>query len=358
MTIRVTSAAGRHSRIGYFQRRALTRIRCAPDVVFHVLVLLTCLTFGVLSVGCESREDEPSTRSDNPPGKAPPGDDPVADPPDDDPPNSASATISAIVPDLASAAGGTIVTVVTDGFSDDFSASAPAVTFAGIASTSVIAMDAVTLTAEVPPLSTGEVDVQVVGSAFTGTAAGFSIVAAAVAGEVIVNEALLNPGGLDANRDGGQSNLDDEFVELVNVRATPVDLSGHTLRDATAIRHTFANPTTLPAGGSLVVFGAGNFAAAVPAFTVLHESGHALGASSGALSLNNGGDTITLAAPSTSIIDTLTFGAGAPGVSLNRNPDGGATAPPGAHPDLADSVADPTTGGGFSPGLRVDQSLW
>jgi len=325
--------------------------------------LLACLAIGVLTAGCEPQVDDlpthPGTPVGDPPDSDPPDNDPPdSDPPSDDPPGNDTAQINTIVPGLASAAGGTVVTLTTEGFSDDFTVLAPAVTFGGVASTGVVIIDGVTVTAEIPSLSVGDVDVQVVGSAFTATATGFSIVASAAAGEVIVNEALPNPGGLDANRDGVQSNVDDEFVELVNVRATPVDLSGHTLSDATAIRHTFANPTTLPAGGSLAIFGTGSFADASPAFTPLHESGHAQSASTGGLSLNNGGDTLTLAAASTAVIDTVTLGAGTAGVSLNRNPDGEAGAAMEAHTDAAGSVVDPATGGDFSPGLRVDQSAW
>jgi hypothetical protein len=327
------------------------------------MALLICLTIAVIAAGCEPPDESVGAKRDqpvdNPPGNDPPPDeDPGTDPPDGEPPATDPAEINTILPNLASAAGGTVVTITTDGFRDDFTVSAPAVTFGGVASLNVVAIDAVTLTAEVPPLAEGGVVVQVVGSAFTGTAPGFSIVAATVAGDVIVNEALPNPGGLDANRDGAQSNVDDEFVELVNVRATPVDLSGHTLADATVVRHTFANPTTLPAGGSLVIFGAGDIAAADPTFTALHEGGHALGASTGGLSLNNGGDTVTLATASTSVIDTVTLGASLAGVSLNRNPDGDSTAALQAHTDVTGSTADLTTGGDFSPALRVDQSVW
>ncbi|MDH3715087.1 MAG: lamin tail domain-containing protein, partial [Gammaproteobacteria bacterium] len=294
---------------------------------------------------------------DNPPGNDPPPD-PGTDPPDDESPTTDPADINTIAPNLASAAGGTVVTIFTGGFSDDFTVTPPTVTFGGVASTSVVAIDAVILTAEVPLIPEGSVDVQVVGSAFTGTATGFSIVAATAAGDIIVNEALPNPGGLDANRDGVQSNVDDEFVELVNLRTTPVDVSGHTLADATAVRHTFANPTTLPAGGSLVIFGTGNLAAASPGFMALHESGHALSASTGGLSLNNGGDTVTLATASGDVIDTATLGASVAGMSLNRTPDGDETAALQAHMDVTGSTADAATGGGFSPGLRVDQSAW
>lgn len=356
MAFRFRSAAGRHSRPQRFRRHETAHACCFAHAALRALALLTCLTWAVIAVGCDSQDDESSTRPDNP-GNSPPGDDPVVDPPGE-PPHGSAARITSLVPGLASEAGGTVVTIATTGFADDFTAAVPTVTFASVASGNVAAIDSTSLTAVVPALPAGDVDVQVVGSALSGNAGGFRIVAPAAPGEVILNEVLPNPGGLDANRDGGASNLDDEFVELVNARATPVDLSGYTLRDASAVRHTFANPTTIPAGGSLVLFGAGNVAAASPAFAPAHASGHAVTASTGGLSLNNGGDTVTLAAPSTSVVDTVTVAAAVAGVSANRNPDGDANAALAAHGDVPGSAPDAVSGGGYSPGLRVDQSPW
>ena len=51
---------------------------------------------------------------------------------------------------------------------------------------------------------------------------------------------------------------EDEFVELVNNGADPVDISGWTLESTSlGLRHTFGASTTVAAGGVLLVFGGG-----------------------------------------------------------------------------------------------------
>lgn len=65
----------------------------------------------------------------------------------------------------------------------------------------------------------------------------------------------------DANQDGKRSGPEspgqDEFVEIVNRSAIALDLSGHQVWDAVALRHTFPPGTVLPAGCGCVVFGGG-----------------------------------------------------------------------------------------------------
>ena len=63
-----------------------------------------------------------------------------------------------------------------------------------------------------------------------------------------IYEFLPEPGAVDANRDGTVNSAGDEFVEIVNTRGSAVDLTGWTLSDATSVRHTFPNPTSVPAG--------------------------------------------------------------------------------------------------------------
>lgn len=352
MTLRSTPAAVRHSHLLHAKRhRSPVVPRCSRQMVLPAFALLGCLTPALLTTGCDTRDDEAAnadTPIDEPPSSDPPADDPPADP----------AAIDSIVPAVASAGGSTLVHITTSGFSDDFVTLPPAVSFGGVASAAVVALDSVSVTAEVPASPAGNVAVQVIGTAFTAGVDGFAVVPPVAPGEVIVNEVLANPGGLDANRDGVPSNRDDEFVELVNARATPVDLSSYLLGDATGARHTFPNPTTVPAGGALVVFGAGDPAAAAPGFMPPHASGQAQRASSGSLSLNNGGETLTLESPSAAVIDTLILGASAAGVSRNRSPDGMPGAVEDAHTGVPGSVPEAATGGDFSPGVRVDQTVW
>jgi hypothetical protein len=140
---------------------------------------------------------------------------------------------------------------------------------------------------------------------------------------VIINEVLANEPG---------SNVAGEFVELLNVGTAAADLSGLSLGDAMATRHTFPAGTTLAAGRALVVTGAT--------------------ASTGTLSLNNGGDTVTLAAGAT-VVDRVTYAASlgaVDGVSMNRATDGAPTAAFVLHTTLSSLSA--------SPGTRVSGAAW
>nr|WP_216618809.1 lamin tail domain-containing protein [Corallococcus carmarthensis] len=130
-------------------------------------------------------------------------------------------------------------------------------------------------------------------------------------GNVFINEVLINEPGSDVNG---------EFVELVNSGTAAVDLSGWTVSDSTNVRHTFASGTTVAAGKAVVVFGG---AAGIPSGTV-----GAVAASTGTLGLGNSGDTITVKNSAGTAVDTATFAsslAGTDGVSANRSPDASST---------------------------------
>jgi hypothetical protein len=129
-------------------------------------------------------------------------------------------------------------------------------------------------------------------------------------GIIILNEILANePGSATAG----------EFIELVNVGGTAVDLGGWALWDAAAVRHTFASGTVLLPGKAIVVFGA---ASAIPAGV-----SNAVGATTGGLSLGNTGDTVAVKNAAGANVDSYTYGsslAGADGVSMNRSLDASA----------------------------------
>ncbi|HEY0004584.1 MAG TPA: lamin tail domain-containing protein [Pyrinomonadaceae bacterium] len=77
--------------------------------------------------------------------------------------------------------------------------------------------------------------------------------------ELIINEILAAPAS-DANRDGTGGDQRDEFVELINLAAVPIDLSGLNLYDnstatTTTLRHTFPTGTILQPGRAILVFG-------------------------------------------------------------------------------------------------------
>lgn len=171
----------------------------------------------------------------------------------------------------------------------------------------------------------------------------FGGAAAPMPGYVVINEILADPmAGADPNGDGTASTTQDEFVEIVNATGNALDLSGMTLSDATGVRHTFAPGTVLPALGTMVVFGGGGVGA-----TSLFGGARVAIASSGALGLNNDGDTITLRA-GTTVIDTVMYGTAA-GMdeSIVRNPEVGVAATFARHSTMTGAV------GRFSPGNTV-----
>ncbi len=161
----------------------------------------------------------------------------------------------------------------------------------------------------------------------------------------VINELQADPEGSiagDANGDGVRHFSDDEFVEIVNGAAFDLDLSGWTLADSSGTRHTFPSGSVVVAECSIVVFGGGTPTGGFGGSVVQI-------ASSGALGLNNGGDTVTL---NDGVSDVVSVGYGSQGgrsQSLTRDPDiigafalhGGATNSGGAL---------------FSPGSRIDGS--
>lgn len=157
----------------------------------------------------------------------------------------------------------------------------------------------------------------------------------------------------DANRDGVRDASDDEFIELLNNTAQPVDISGVIIADATSNRYTFPAGTILPAGRSLIVFGGGSANASDPAF------GGSVIATANSLGLNDTADAVHLKLPvaGTEVsLATVSFGASGPtpapsNQSLTRTPDaeinqgGGDFA---AHLNAAEAF-----GRVFSPGTRA-----
>lgn len=191
----------------------------------------------------------------------------------------------------------------------------------------------------VPSTATTNARIRATDTASTATDtsdAAFTITAATGTANVILNEICANEPG---------SSTAGEFVEIVNIGTAAADLSGWTLSDATSVRHTFAGGTSLAAGKAIVVFGG---ASAIPAGLT-----SAVAASTGTLSLNNSGDTVTLSSSSGTVISSFTYTstlASQDGVSMNRNPDGGATASFVLHNTLSSLPS--------SPGTRADGTPW
>jgi Lamin Tail Domain/IPT/TIG domain len=149
---------------------------------------------------------------------------------------------------------------------------------------------------------------------------------------LVINEYLADPPGSaaadligDANGDGSRSSSQDEFIEIINRTSEPIDLSGFKLADADEVRHVFAKDTIVPPFEVLVVFGGGK---PKGSFGNATEEHLVFTASTGGLSLNNGGDTIRLTDAQGRVIQEIIFGAAEGGANqaINRDPDGnGAT---------------------------------
>jgi predicted extracellular nuclease len=160
---------------------------------------------------------------------------------------------------------------------------------------------------------------------------------------LVINEILADPAGDltgDANGDGVRSSHEDEFVEIVNNSDDAIDISGWTLADGYDVRHTFPAGTIVSARCGIVVFGGG--APSGPFGGMLVQT-----ASSGALGLNNTGDTITLSDGATEEVAVAYGSEGSRDQSLTRDPD------------LTGSFVLHTTATGsdralFSPGTLID----
>ncbi len=139
-------------------------------------------------------------------------------------------------------------------------------------------------------------------------------------GDLIINELLPNPVGTDAGN---------EWIELVNVGTASIDVGGWTVSDLTRLRHTFPAGTVIRAGQAFI----------------LNDTD----ADDGSLSLNNAGDTITLADPGGFTRSEAVYPSSSEGVSLNRAVDGGRLEAFTDHDSL---------GADTSPGTRADGSPW
>ncbi len=141
--------------------------------------------------------------------------------------------------------------------------------------------------------------------------------------EIVLNEILANEAG---------SSTTGEMIELVNVGGEDAVLSGFTLSDATSTRHVFAAGEVIPAGGSIAVTGG------------MTVPGTSRVASTGTLSLSNGGDTVTLRNGAGTVIQSFQYTSALTardGVSMTRTQDGDASAPFVLHDDVSDLASSP-----------------
>ena len=163
---------------------------------------------------------------------------------------------------------------------------------------------------------------------------------------LVLNEVHYNPAqgaDGDANDDGVRDAFDDQFVEFYNTSSsTALDLSGYVHFDEDVfgtglVRHTFPDGTVVEPGESIVVFGGGDPAEAIP--------GVVQTASSGLLSLANDGDSFTLRNSYDMDIISFTYQGQVAGESKTRDPE--FTGDFLAHTDVAPGEL-------FSPGQTTD----
>lgn len=156
--------------------------------------------------------------------------------------------------------------------------------------------------------------------------------------EIVFNEILADPAG-DSNGDGNVDAAGDEFIELVNLGSSSLDISGWSLSDIITTRHTFTSVVLNP-NQAVVIFGEG---------PVDGEFGGAVveTSSTGFLSLNNNDDRITLRNDSNIEILSYEYGFEAGNnQSITRSPD--LTGSFTGH-----TTADTDNGSAFSPGTRI-----
>lgn len=139
---------------------------------------------------------------------------------------------------------------------------------------------------------------------------------APVLGDLVINEVLPDPPvtGGDANCDGIRDAEDDEFIELANLSAHPVDLTGVSIWDSVAFGNTTArysfSAATLGAGEVVIVFGNGAaitnttdpWCAGAGGTRIGDAQVFYIGNATG-LSLTNTGDTVHITATS-SVVST------------------------------------------------------
>ena len=187
---------------------------------------------------------------------------------------------------------------------------------------------------------------------------------APAAGDIVINEFVADDGpnaNGDTNCDGVVTGTNDEFIELVNVSNKTLDLTGLTIHDAGApqanppvppqLQFTFGAATnvgpgslTLAPGKAVVIWAGGAPACAGVTnwFTPV--------ATQGTLSLNNAGDTITLATGGATpvTIATTTYMTATQAVSFNLSPDAMSGTTYVLHNTLTGVTA------GYSPGKKAD----
>jgi len=165
--------------------------------------------------------------------------------------------------------------------------------------------------------------------------------------EIVLNEVHADPDQIlgDANGDGVIHSDDDEFLELINLTDSALDISDWVIADAVRTRFTFPPGTVLAGHCGLVIFGGGSPSG---------EFGGSLIFTAGSLALNNTGDTISVWDRDGKLRLRISYGPeGGLNQSLTRNPDLSGHIPLELHGEIP--LAE---GRQYSPGVKLDGSVF
>jgi len=165
--------------------------------------------------------------------------------------------------------------------------------------------------------------------------------------EIVLNEVHADPDQIlgDTNGDGVIHSDDDEFLELINLTDSELDISGWVIADAVRTRFTFPPGTVLTGHCGLVIFGGGSPSG---------EFGGSLIFTAGSLALNNTGDTISVWDRDGKLRLRILYGPeGGLNQSLTRNPDLSGHFPLELHGEIP--LAE---GRWYSPGVKLDGSVF
>jgi Lamin Tail Domain/Secretion system C-terminal sorting domain len=147
-----------------------------------------------------------------------------------------------------------------------------------------------------------------------------------VQGQLKINEVCYDPSNVgldgDTNGDSTFSPVQDEFIEVVNVGTTPLDVSKYRISDlvwATSVktlRHTVGN-IILPPGGALVIFGGGRAVGTFGNAAVEVDRG------TQGLSLGNSGEALIIEDSLGVLVDSVNtdIWSDNPNESYTRKPD-------------------------------------
>ncbi len=170
--------------------------------------------------------------------------------------------------------------------------------------------------------------------------------------QLLLNEILYDPSnsGLngDANGDGTYAQAQDEFIELINMSAQALDLSGYKVFDTENLtintpNHTFPDGTIIQPGKCIIVFGGGTPTGSFGGSTVQTST-------SGDMNLNNAGDELIIQDADGKEI--LRFDI----EPLSNNPNESYTRNPDLTGDFEQHSNNHTTL--FSPGTKTDGSAF